>query len=260
MYSEDRNGLKLLKFDNFRGADGVTCAVSTRAGGLSSGPYAGLNLGPGTGDDPEKVDGNLELLCAAIGAEPARLERMRQRHTANVAVVEGGGGVPPDNTDALVTAVPGVPLLALSADCALTALYDRRRNVLAVAHSGWRGALLGVHAAALGVMRLRFGTEPSDVTAGISPMISAARYPVRADFLEKLKTFWPDGADRRFLTMKDGVHFFSLRELLRVQLERLGVADHEFMHLCTYDEKEMFYSWRRDGERTGRFGLIAMLR
>ncbi len=260
MYAEEKNGLKLLRFDNFKGLSGVSCAVSTRAGGVSRGAFSGLNLGAGTGDKIENIEENLALLCGAFGAEPARLARMRQRHTANVAVVESGGGAPPDNTDALITAVPGLPLLALSADCALTVFYDAKRGVLAVAHSGWRGALLDIYAAVLNVMRLRCGSRPEDIKAGISPMISAAHYPVRGDFLEKLKDFYSGGADKRFLTVKDGLHFFNLRELLRARLGELGVTDHEFMHLCTYAEKEMFYSWRRDGGATGRFGLIAMLK
>ena len=259
MYTEEKNGLKLLRFDSFRKLGGIACAVSTRAGGVSQGPYAGLNLGSGSGDKIESVEENLGLFCAALGAEPARLERMRQRHTANVAVVEIGGGTPPDNTDALVTASPGVPLLGLSADCALTVFYDQKRGVLAVAHSGWRGALLDVYGATLNAMRLRFGCEPGDIIAGVSPMISAANYPVKEDFLEKLKAFYPGGADKRFLTLKEGRHFFNLRELLRLRLEALGVREHEFMHLCTFSEKELFYSWRRDGEKTGRFGLLAML-
>jgi YfiH family protein len=259
MYTEEKGGLKLLRFDNFRKLDGLTCAVSTRQGGVSAGPYAGLNLGPNTGDDPVNADRNLALFCGALGARPERLARMGQRHTANVAVVEGGGTAP-ENTDALITREPGVPLLALSADCALTVFYDARHGVIAAAHSGWRGALLGVYSAVLNTMRLRYGTEPAGVTAGVSPMISAAQYPVRGDFLEKLKDFYPAGADRKFLTVKEGLHFFSLRELLRFQLETLGETDHEYMHLCTYSEKELFYSWRRDGEKTGRFGLLAMLK
>lgn len=259
MQTEEKNGLKLLRFDIFKGQPGLECAVSTRRGGVSTGPYAGLNLGSGTGDKIESVEENLALFCNALGAEPARLERMRQRHTANVAVVEAGGGVPPENTDALVTASPGVPLLALSADCALSAFYDPSRKVLAVVHSGWRGALLDIYGATLAVMRLRYGCLPGDIVAGVSPMISAAHYPVKEDFLEKLKSFYPDGADKRFLTLKEGRHFFNLRELLRLRLEALGVRRHEFMHLCTYSEKEQFYSWRRDGEKTGRFGLLAML-
>jgi YfiH family protein len=259
MKTEEKNGLKLLGFDIFKGQEGLACAVSTRQGGVSTGPYAGLNLGSGTGDKIENVEENLALFCQALGADPARLERMRQRHTANVAVVEAGGSVPPENTDALVTAAPGVPLLGLSADCALTLFYDPSRKVMAVAHSGWRGALLDIYGATLGVMRLRFGCRPGDIIAGVSPMISAAHYPVKEDFLEKLKAFYPGGEDRHFLTLREGRHFFNLRELLRLRLEALGVKRYEFMHLCTYAEKELFYSWRRDGEKTGRFGLLGML-
>jgi len=259
MHTEEKNGLKLLRFDVFKGLPGLDCAVATRQGGVSTGPYAGLNLGGGTGDKIENVEANLELFCSALGVEPARLGRMRQRHTANVAVIEAGGGTPPDNTDALVTSALGVPLLALSADCALTVFYDPAHKALAVAHSGWRGALLDVYGAVLAAMRLHYGTEPSDVVAGVSPMISAANYPVKEDFLEKLQAFYPNGADKHFLTMKEGRHFFNLRELLRLRLEALGVGKYEFMHLCTCAEKEMFYSWRRDGEKTGRFGLLALL-
>jgi YfiH family protein len=259
MHTEEKNGLKLLRFDVFKGLPGLDCAVATRQGGVSAGPYAGLNLGSGTGDKIENVEANLELFCAALGAEPARLGRMRQRHTANVAVIEAGGGTPPDNTDALVTTAPGVPLLALSADCALTVFYDPAHKALAVIHSGWRGALLDVYGAALAAMRLRYGTQPGDVVAGVSPMISAAHYPVKEDFLEKLQAFYPGGANKHFLTLKEGRHFFNLRELLRLRLEALGVGKYEFMHLCTYAEKELFYSWRRDGEKTGRFGLLALL-
>ncbi len=256
----EKDGLKLLRFDVFKGLEGFDCAVSTRQGGVSAGRYAGLNLGSGTADKVENVEENLALFCSALGAEPARLERMRQRHTANVAVVEGGGRVAPENTDALITVEPGVPLLAVSADCALTAFYDTGRKVAAVVHSGWRGAFLDIYGAALAMMKLRFGSEPGNIIAGISPMISAANYPVKEDFLEKLKDFDPDGSGKRFLTMKEGRHFFSLRELLRSRLEELGVKKHEFMHLCTYDEKEMFYSWRREGEKTGRFGLLAVIK
>jgi len=260
MITEEKNGLKLLRFDIFKDISGFDCAVSTRQGGISKGPYSGLNLGSGTSDKPENVEENLKLFCSAFGAEPARLERMRQRHTANVAVVEAGGSFPPDNTDALVTAVAGVPLIALSADCALTSFYDPVHKVIAVVHSGWKGALLDIYGTTMAVMKLRFGSLPENIVAGVSPMISAANYPVREDFMEKVKGFYPGGGDKRFFTLKEGRHFFNLRELLRLRLEELGVRKHEFMHLCTYAEKDMFYSWRRDGEKTGRFGLIAMLK
>lgn len=260
MYTEEKKGIKLLRFDSFKGQAGVECCVSTRAGGVSSAPFAGLNLGAWTGDNPENVGKNLDLFCAAFGADPGKLTIMRQRHTANVSVLEAGGGPPAENTDALVTAAAGVPLLAHSADCALTVFYDSRHRALAVAHSGWRGGLLNIYSSVLNVMRLRFGTVPENITAGVSPMISADHFPVRGDFLEKLQEFYPGEEGRKFLTLREGRHHFSLRELLKHQLAALGVKKYEFMHLCTYAEKELFYSRRRDGDTTGRFGLMAMLK
>ena len=260
MFTEEKNGLKLLRFDVLKGLDGVACAVSTRQGGVSPGPFGGLSLGVGAGDNKEALAKNLELFCAAFGADPARIANMRQRHTANVAVVEAGGQAPAENTDALVTAVPGVALLTRSADCALTVFYDAKHKALGVAHSGWRGALLNANGAMLNVMSMRFGTKPEDIVAGVSPMISSAHYAVREDFLGKLEAFYPGSEHKNFINIQNGIHFFSLRELLRSQLNELGVKNHEFMHLCTYEHKELFYSWRREGAGTGHFGLMAMLK
>ncbi|HAH32256.1 MAG TPA: hypothetical protein DCL44_08085 [Elusimicrobia bacterium] len=272
MYIEENNGLKLLRFDSFtdkqpggaasdgKGLPGVSCAVSTRTGGVSPEPFGGLNLGAWNGDSLENVGKNLDLFCSALGAAPDKLAAMRQNHTANVFVVEEGSVLPAENTDALVTAAAGVPLLALSADCALTVFYDSRRRALAVIHSGWKGGLLNIYSSVLNIMRLRFGTVPENIVAGVSPMISADHCPVREDFLEKLQAFYPGLEGRKFLTLREGRHHFSLRELLKYQLTALGVKKYEFMHLCTYAEKELFYSRRRDGESTGRFGLMAMLK
>ena len=261
MHIEEKNGLKLLRFDSFPAKQpGVACAVSTRVGGKSTGCFAGLNLGAGNGDSGATVAKNLSLFCAALGADTGKLSSMRQRHTANVSVIDEGGGPPVDNVDALVTAAVGVPLLALSADCALTVFYDRQRRALAVAHSGWRGALLNIYGSVLNVMRLRFGTVPEDVMAGVSPMISSGHYPVGEDFLEKLQAFYPGEDGLKFITLREGRHHFSLRDLLKHQLAVLGVKNYEFMHMCTFSEKELFYSWRRDGKAAGRFGLMAMLK
>lgn len=259
MYTEDKNGLKLLRFDNFKGLAGVACAVSTRPGGVSRGAFGGLDLGVGAGADKEALAKNLALFCGAFGADPAKLADMRQKHTANVAVVEAGGGAPFLNTDGLVTNVPGVPLITRSADCGVSAFYDPVRRALGVCHTGWRGALQNLYGAMVNAMRLRYGTNPADLIVGVGPMITAAHYQVREDFLEKLQAFYPEDY-RRFLTMREGTHYFSQRELLRHQLDQLGVKKYEFMHLCTWEARDLLYSWRRDGAATGHFALMAMLK
>lgn len=265
MITEEINGLKLLKFENLAGVAGLKHAVSTRHGGVSSGPYASLNLGFGAGDLSENAGENLSLFCEASGCPFEKTVRMRQAHTSNVRVIGPDfrfAGSPPSTVadcDALVTNLKGVPLLALSADCALTVFYDPVRSVLAVCHSGWRGAMLNIYSQVVSVMKLRFGADPGGLIAGVSPMISAENYPVKDDFMEKIRLFYPEDVARKCLILKDGRHHFSLKDLLKYQFQDLGVRNYEFAHMCTYAHKELFYSWRRDGEHSGRFGLMAML-
>ncbi len=265
MITEKINGLKLLKFENLAGEAGLKHAVSTRHGGVSPEPYASLNLGFGTRDLPENAVENLTLFCEAAGCAFGKTIRMRQAHTSNVRVIgpdfEFAAAAPssvPD-CDALVTNIKGVPLLAVSADCGLTVLYDPVRSVVAVCHSGWRGAMLNIYSQVASVMKLRFGTDPADIIAGVSPMISAENYPVKDDLMEKFSLFYPEDITRKCLILKDGRHHFSLKDLLKYQLQGLGIKNYEFAHMCTYANKDLFYSWRRDGERAGRFGLLASL-
>jgi hypothetical protein len=265
MRTEEINGLKLLKFENLADKAGLKHGVSTRRGGVSPGPYASLNLGFGTKDLPGNAVSNLALFCKALGCPFEKTVRMRQAHTSNVRVigrdfefVDAAPSAVPD-CDALVTNLKRVPLLALSADCGLTVFYDPVRQALAVCHSGWRGAMLNIYSRVIAVMKLRFGTDPSDLIAGASPMISAGNYPVKDDFLEKFQCCNPEEIMRKCLIMKDGRHHFSLKDLLKYQLQGLGVTNYEFAHMCTYANKELFYSWRRDGEHTGRFGLLGMI-
>ncbi|MFM7246458.1 MAG: laccase domain-containing protein, partial [Actinomycetota bacterium] len=93
----------------WQGPDGVVAAFSGRRGGVSTGPYAALNLGLLTDDDRDAVRENRRRLCAAVGADPARTAQNHQVHGALVreaAPLPGGfldpeGELPP--ADALVT-------------------------------------------------------------------------------------------------------------------------------------------------------------
>lgn len=264
MITEEKNGLKLLKFENLADCGGLRAVVSTRPGGVSPAPFTALNLGFGTNDTMENTLANLKRLCEAAGAPFERTVRMRQVHLANVKEVDKDFDFGPapsavPNTDALITNRKGVPLLALSADCALAVLYDPEHAALGVCHSGWRGAMLNILSQTAAAMRLRYGTRRERLRVGVSPMISEENYPVKEDFIEKLRAFYPEDVSRRCLRLKDGRHHFNLKELLKHQLHSMGVENYEFAHICTYANKELFYSWRRDGENAGHFGLLAYL-
>ena len=169
-------------------ASGVDAAVTARSGGVSSGPYATLNLSLSVGDDPGCVLANRHRLAAGFGASPEDFVFARQVHGAGVRVVgtadRGSGALCLDDAiadaDALVTGTPGVVLAILTADCVPIVLHDPVAGVLGCVHAGWRGTVAGVSAAALAAMQA-LGSRPSDVIAGIGPAIAAARYQVGPD-------------------------------------------------------------------------------
>jgi polyphenol oxidase len=167
------------------GADAV---VTARSGGVSSGPYATLNLSLSVGDDPAHVLENRRRLAQTLGAGLDDFVFARQVHGTGVRVVgeadAGSGAFSLDDAirdaDALVTRSPGVLLAILTADCVPIVLHDPVAGVLACVHAGWRGTVARVSAAALAAMQT-LGSHPSQVIAGVGPAASPARYQVGAD-------------------------------------------------------------------------------
>jgi polyphenol oxidase len=178
------NGLHLLAWPALH-ASGADAAVTARSGGVSSGPYATLNLSLSVGDDPGCVRENRHRMAAGFGASLEDFVFARQVHGAEVRVVgqadRGSGAFGLDDAiagaDALVTGTPGVVLAILTADCVPIVLHDPVAGVLGCVHAGWRGTVAGVTAAALAAMQA-LGSRPSDVIAGIGPAVAAARYQV----------------------------------------------------------------------------------
>src|SRR6476660_9567706 len=112
-------------------------AFTTRAGGVSTGDFRGLNLDDRQ-DDPQAVARNRALLTGSLGFEAANVARLTQVHgTAVVSVTESGVW----EGDALVTATPGVLLAIGTADCYPLLLQDAEAGVIGAAHAGGKGTL-----------------------------------------------------------------------------------------------------------------------
>ena len=218
---------------------------STRVGGVSEGPFASLNLGRMTGDEPERVDENRKRLCAEIGADVTRLALNRQHHSATVhRAVPGSRGVPGDG---LWSDTPGDPMLALAADCATIAIARTNgdRPALAVLHAGWRGLLEGIvaaGAAALGGRRL---------AAAIGPTIGPCCYEVGPELAERFVAEY--GAD---VVRGGNLDLWTVSERA---LRRAGCDTVERLDLCTRCNAELFFSERRTGKPRGTHGVIGLV-
>lgn len=251
--------MRLLTFPGIAAAiPGLVHGVTEREGGASRGPYASMNLGRSTGDDPAAVTENGRRLYERLGA-PSPVRFPHQVHGRRVVVLEDLPEGPIGEADAVATATPGRAVGVLGADCPGVLVVDPVRRAVAVVHSGWRGTVEGVLPAAIATLVARFGSHADDLRVGIGPGISAASYEVGPDVAEPFRAAFAWGASCLAPGRGDR-SWLDLALALRLQARDAGVrADRiEAIDLCTLRERERFFSHRRDGPKTGRHALVAM--
>jgi purine-nucleoside/S-methyl-5'-thioadenosine phosphorylase / adenosine deaminase len=213
---------------------GYVVAFTTRVGGVSEGVYESLNLTIGTGDDADRVAENRRLACKAIGLPHERLSFNRQVHSQAVHRAGPRG----EDGDGLWTDEPGLPMLALSADCLPIAVARTDGEArLAVVHAGWRGLSSGVVAAGVEAVG---GETAAVVGPAIGPCCYEVGDEVSALFDEDLTT------ERRL----------DMWTAAERALRRAGVASVERVDLCTRCNPELFFSHRRSGRARGAQGVI----
>ena len=134
------NGVPFLSYPLLDGTGCVLHGFSTRLGGVSEGHCKTMNISTKRGDKPEAVEENRRRIAAAIGVEPDRMVYTQQTHTTNVVVVHAGDeGRTFEETDGMITNVPGICLVTFYADCVPLYFVDPVKKVIGLSHSGWRG-------------------------------------------------------------------------------------------------------------------------
>jgi polyphenol oxidase len=262
-----RADLDVLTWPVFDAFD-VDVAVTTRNGGVSSGPYASLNLGLHVGDEAADVLENRRRAAAALDADPADFVFCIQAHGPNVQVVtasdRGRGALTQQDaiagTDALVTRDAGVVLTVMVADCVPIVLYDPVAHVLACVHAGWRGTVARVSEAAVESMR-SLGSNSGDVIAALGPAISPDRYQVGQDVHDAARDGLGICADQVIRPDGNGKWLFDLWAANEIVLREAGVVP-ENMHVAetpTGSGADLFFS-DREVRPCGRFAAIGRLR
>jgi len=238
---------------------GVRVLFTGRAGGVSTGRFATLNMSCQVGDDPVAVTANRERVLRRIGPGPLRLAWMRQVHGSAVAYI-GGEAVVPEaaalrpEADAVYTDSPLVAVGALAADCAPVLLADPDARIVGAAHAGRPGLAAGVVPALVAAMTAA-GADPARMHVIIGPSICGQCYEVPARMRDEVGAAVPASA----CVTRKGTPGIDLRAGLRAQLAGLGIERVAHDPRCTAENADLF-SYRRDGP-TGRFaGLIWLTR
>ncbi|PJJ69087.1 hypothetical protein CLV28_2897 [Sediminihabitans luteus] len=244
---------------------GVRAGFSTRDGGVSRAPWDSLDLGLGTGDDPEDVARNRERASSWVGAEVrfarqvhgTRVELVGQRDGASpgaVPAADPAAGAEPE-CDAMVAGA-GVGLGVLVADCVPVLLADPVAGVVGVAHAGRRGLTDGVVARVVETLAAQ-GASPARLRAAVGPCVCERCYEVPAALRDEVAAVLP--ATRA--TTAWGTPSLDLRAGVEAELRAAGVVSVTHVRACTRTD-ERFFSHRRateQGATTGRFaGLVAI--
>jgi purine-nucleoside/S-methyl-5'-thioadenosine phosphorylase / adenosine deaminase len=233
---------------------GIDVGFTSRAGGVSEGPFRSLNLGALTADEPANVAENRRRAVAAAGGDGAATTMAWQVHGAEVREVDGGpapgrflepGAEAFPKSDGLVTSLPERPLVLLTADCLPVAVARADGGRVAVLHAGWRGLVAGI---------VERGVEAvgGRAVAAVGPGAGPCCYEVGEDVASVLR--------ERFGEDVVGDGKADLWLAARRALEAAGVTAVEVAGECSICGPGRYFSHRRDHGTTGRQGIVGMLR
>ncbi|MGF7046167.1 YfiH family protein [Paenibacillus sp. DS2015] len=260
--------LALLMLEPWKHYRGITAGFTGRHGGSGKLPYDTLNCAFHVGDDPNDVIDNRSKVAEMLGYSLESWTCGEQVHSRDIAIVreeDVGRGCRDrssaiQDTDGLLTDVPGVLLTSFYADCVPLYFYDPVKQVVGLAHAGWKGTVAQIALHMVQKMEQQYGSHSYDIVAAIGPSIGSCCYEVddvvmskvydlekRVMGNEKYSSSW-------YVNKKDGKSMLNLKEMNRHLMIKAGILP---IHIecttwCTSCNNDLFFSFRKDGGVTGR--------
>lgn len=241
----------------------VTHAFLSRRGGVSSPPFDSLNFDTRDADPLENVERNLGLISEAFETDFEGLVTVNQVHGNNVLIVDDRAQHlrKKIDADAIITAVPGVPVGVLTADCLPVLLADPVRKAVAAVHAGWKGSAAGVVLKTIEKMKKRFGTRPDDLYAALGPYIGPCCYTVGENVATEFEcNFGPSSVDyiqKIYGEMRLDIGMANVAQLTKAGVRRVRIS---MEAACTSCNNGLFFSYRKDNGSTGRQLSFIMLK
>ena len=254
--------MPLWQFQQLDKEKDIVHFVSGRQSGGGGVDRSIFNLSYGVGDDPAGVRQNRSAVAKVMGVTEGMLFFPEQTHSNSVKIVDGTTKHEVlKATDALITAVPGVCISVLAADCVPILAFDTKRKVIAAVHSGWRGTVGKILTNTLNLMKEEFSSEMETLKICIGPSIGPSVYEVGEEVIEAVDEAFPNDIDQILHPLdQKGKALFNLWEANKQQALALGVpeAQIEIAAICTYSDQDQFFSARR-AYHEGRFAAGIML-
>lgn len=246
----------------------LSAGFTGRGGGVSGAPYESLNLALHVGDQAEDVLENRKRLAKALGFRPEAWTSGEQTHGSRVAVVseqDAGRGYRDresafQETDGLITNVPGVLLTSFYADCVPLYFYDPEHGAVGLAHAGWKGTVAEIAVKAVEAMEAAYGTRPEQLLAAIGPSIGDCCYEVDQAVMSRVLPLLDalNQTENRTAVYHESANperwMLNLKEINRMLMIKAGILPShiECTSLCTSTNNGLFFSHRKENGKTGR--------
>jgi len=246
---------KLLRSGLFN-EHGITAVFTQRMGGFSPPPFDSFNFGSGLGDAESNIEKNLKLLVKNAGLIN-KPHQVMQTHGSDSLLCSGPGQTHDREADILISREPQTALAVRTADCLPVLLADPINGVIAAAHAGWRGTVAAIVCKTVDEM-ISIGAQREQLIATLGPSIGPCCFEIGQESAELLAKSC-SGAEK-CISHESGLHA-DLQAINRLQLLQAGLSEEriETFSACTACNPERFYSYRRDGMRSGRhLGVVAL--
>jgi YfiH family protein len=244
----------------------VAAAFTTRyLGGTGSGggPYGDLNLGFRSGDAPDRVAGNWRTVLDAAGLSGKTLVIPRMVHGDAMADADAAGHatagdagllrIEPESADAVCTRSTGKVLAVTMADCLTALIFDPESGTVAAVHAGWRGTHAHILEKALRSLEAAGKIRPASTWVAFGPCLRPEVLEVGREVAAKLEP--------GFVREESGKFFFDMPAGNRAQALAAGIPSERIRDLggCTLTGPERYFSYRRDGQASGRLAAFISL-
>jgi len=269
MEIKEKGNLIYLESEVFFETGLVTHAFCGRKGGISKSPFDSLNLSYRVGDKEDKVLKNYKIIGEKFEINHNHIVTVNQSHGDEILIID----TLPERIeelsfkaknlkkDALITNKPLIPLGVLTADCLPIMFLDRKNQVIALAHAGWRGTVLRIGQKVFSEMKRLYGTSPHDCLVSFGASIKECCYEVGEEVIRCLKENFPNWMD--FVTLKGkGKWNFAMVDLNLFQMTEIGIPPENISrtNLCTSCHQDLFFSYRAENGITGRCLSFIMLK
>jgi YfiH family protein len=260
MISNNFGNLKYFTFESFP-KEKINHGIFTRSGGISPDSFSSLNVGESAGDSRDNVVENRRRIFHVFDQSVDSIFDVWQIHSNHVKFtrIPRKSGTKHEQADAILTDSKDVSLFMQFADCVPILIYDPINNIIGIVHAGWQGTVKRIVQNTMKYLIDTFSSDPKLILAGIGPSIGPDHYEVGKNVIIEVEDQLGDIRSEVLIT-NNGKTYFDLWKSNELLLLQSGVKNIEVAKMCTACNLGDWYSYRLEGQKSGRFGVFMSLK